>query len=103
MYLITSQILGIPKRDHITVVSKGLVETGEDLCLVGVQEGSVPHLKRSTSSGMSMSRTCSGGVRTCLRVQGSKGRVRQVAINYPSVAGVPECENKVTRKVYKVS
>ena len=39
----------------------------------------------------------------CLRVQGSKGRVRQVAINYLSVACVPECENEVTRKVYKVS
>ena len=35
-----------------------------------------------------------------LEVQGSKGRVRQVAINYPSVACVPECEIEVTRKVY---
>ena len=50
-----------------------------------------------------LSRTCSGGVQTCLKVQGSKGQVRQVAINYPSVACVPECESKVTRKVYKVS
>ena len=39
----------------------------------------------------------------CLKVQGSKGRVRQVAINYPSVACMLECENEVTRKVYRVS
>ena len=48
-----------------------------------------------------VSRTCSEGVRACLKVQGSKSRVRQVAINYLSVACVPECENKVTRKVYR--
>ena len=50
-----------------------------------------------------LSRTCSRGVWTYLRVQGLKGRVQQVAINYPSVACVLECENEVTRKVYKVS
>ena len=37
----------------------------------------------------------------CLRVQGLKGRVRQVAINYPSVACVPECKNEVTRRSIK--
>ena len=55
------------------------------------------------NDGISVSRTCSRGVQTCLKVQGLKGRVRQVAINYLSVACVPECENEVTRKVYRVS
>ena len=52
-YLITSWILGIPERDHITVVSKGSVETSENFGLIGIQEGCIPQLKGSTSGGMS--------------------------------------------------
>ena len=46
-YLITSWILGIPKRDHVTMVSKGLIKTSKDFHLIGVQEGGIPQLMRS--------------------------------------------------------